>query len=92
MLEEGFVVNKPPMFKGANYDYWKERMIAFFEFIHIDMCDVIERDNCIPLNAKKKEIPREKWTNYHKSRFLLQLTRKKHLVMCSITRTIFQSS
>ena len=23
-MEEGFDVNKPPMSKGANYDYWKE--------------------------------------------------------------------
>ena len=31
MMEEVYAMNKPPMFKRANYDYWKERMIAFFE-------------------------------------------------------------
>ena len=43
-MEEGFVLNKPCMFKGANYDYCKERMIAFFESTHIDMLDVVERE------------------------------------------------
>ena len=60
MMEEGFVVNKPPMFKGANYDYWKERMIAFFESTHVDKWDVVEKDNHIPLNAQKNEIPGNK--------------------------------
>ncbi|KAL5158870.1 hypothetical protein HKD37_15G043250 [Glycine soja] len=32
-------MNKPPMFKGANYDYLKERNIVFFEYTHIDMWD-----------------------------------------------------
>jgi len=36
-------MNKPPMFKGANYDYLKERNIVFFEYTHIDMWDVVEK-------------------------------------------------
>ncbi|KAG5119267.1 hypothetical protein JHK82_033687 [Glycine max] len=40
-MEERYVVNKPLMFKGANYNYCKEIMIAFFESTHIDMWDVI---------------------------------------------------
>ena len=59
------------MFKGANYDYWKEIMIAFFESTHIDMLDVVEKGNRIPLNAQRNEIPRDQWTDEHKSRFLL---------------------
>ena len=50
-MEEGFSLNNPPMFNRANYDYWKERMIAFFESIHIDMWDAIEKGNHIPLDA-----------------------------------------
>jgi len=40
-----------PMLKGANYDYWKERMIVFFESTHIDMWNVVEKGNHIPLGA-----------------------------------------
>ena len=54
-MEEGFAVNKPPMFKGANYDYWKEKMIAF-ESTHIDMWDVVEKGSHIPLDAQKNEL------------------------------------
>ena len=68
-MEEGFALNKPPMFKGANYEYWKERIIAFFESAHINMWDVVEKGNHIPLDAQRNEIPRDRWTNEHKSRF-----------------------
>ena len=48
-MEEGFAMNKSPMFKGANYEYGKDIMIAFFESSHIDMWDVEEKGNHIPL-------------------------------------------
>lgn len=64
-MEEGFAANKPPMFKGANYAYWKERMIVFFESTHIDIQDVVENNNHNPLDAQKSNIPRDKCTNDH---------------------------
>ena len=64
-MEEGFAINKPPMFKGANYDYQKERMIAFFDSAHIDKWDVVEKGNHIPLDTQKNVIPRDKWMNDH---------------------------
>ena len=33
-MEEEFSTNKPPLFRGIKYDYWKERVIAHFELIH----------------------------------------------------------
>ena len=36
-MEEGYSTNKPPLFKGKKYDYWKKHMIARFESIHIDL-------------------------------------------------------
>ena len=71
MMEEGYVVNKPPLLKGENYDYWKERMIAFFESTHIDMWDVVEKGDHIPLDTQRNKICRDRWTDEHKSRFLL---------------------
>ena len=59
-MEEGYAANKPPMFKGANYEYSKERMIAFFESTHIDMWDVVEKGNHIPLDVQRNEIPRDR--------------------------------
>ena len=39
------------MFKGANYDDWKEGIIAFFESTHFHMWDVVEKGSQIPLGA-----------------------------------------
>ena len=60
MMEEGYVLNKPPMLKGANYNFWKEKMIAFFESTHINMWGVVEKDNHIPLDAQRNEISRDR--------------------------------
>ena len=49
MENEGQAVNRPPLFKGNNYDYWKQRMIAFFNATHIDMYDVVEKGDYIPM-------------------------------------------
>ena len=40
-MEKGYSINNPPLFKGVKYDYWKERMIAHFESIHINLWDVV---------------------------------------------------
>ncbi|RDX63054.1 hypothetical protein CR513_58559, partial [Mucuna pruriens] len=37
METKGHVVNKPLMFKGQNYDCWKQRMMTFFDTCHINM-------------------------------------------------------
>ena len=49
-MEEGYSTNKPPLFRGANYGYLKERMISHFESIHIDLQDVVENENYTPLD------------------------------------------
>ena len=77
-------MNKPPMFKGVNYDYWKERMIALFESTHIDMWDVVEKGNHIPLDPEKKEIPREKRTDDQKSTFLFN-SRTRNALLCTLS-------
>ncbi|RDY11972.1 hypothetical protein CR513_03291, partial [Mucuna pruriens] len=54
---EGHAVNIPLMFKGQNYDYWKQRMMAFFDACHINMWEVVENDNYIPNIKEGAEIP-----------------------------------
>ncbi|RDY02203.1 hypothetical protein CR513_14364, partial [Mucuna pruriens] len=58
---EGHTMNIPHMFKGQNYDYWKQRMMAFFDACHVDMWDVVENDNYIPTNKEGAEIQRSSW-------------------------------
>ena len=65
-MKEGFPTNKPPLFRGIKYDYWKERMIAHFESIHIDLWDVVENGDYIPYDDQLNEIPRSQWTKQQK--------------------------
>ena len=46
-------------------------MIVFFESIHTNMWDVVEKGNHIPLDAQKNKIPKDKWMDDHKSIFLI---------------------
>ncbi|RZC29387.1 hypothetical protein D0Y65_001102 [Glycine soja] len=84
MMKVGYAVKKPPMFKGVNYDYWKERMIAFFESNHIDISNVVEKGNHNPLNPQRNEIPRDRWTDEHKSRFLLN-SQARNALLCALS-------
>ena len=65
-MEEGYSTNMPLLFKGAKYDYWKECMITHFESIHINLWDVVENGNYIPLDEQLNEVPRSTWTNTQK--------------------------
>jgi len=47
-MEEGLSTNKPPLFRGIKYDYWKECIIAHFESVHIDLWDMVENKDYIP--------------------------------------------
>ena len=70
MMEEGYVMSKPLMFKGANYDYWKEKNNCLF-WIHSHWYVGYRRKGqSYPLDAQKNEISKDKWTNEHKSKFM----------------------
>ncbi|KAG4912181.1 hypothetical protein JHK82_052764 [Glycine max] len=59
-MKEGFPTNKPPLFRGIKYDYWKERMIAHFESIHIDLWDVVENDTLTVTYKGTSQVKRNK--------------------------------
>ncbi|RDX93347.1 hypothetical protein CR513_24406, partial [Mucuna pruriens] len=79
MENEGHIVNKLPMFKGQNYDYWKQRIMAFFDTSHIDMWDIMENDNYIPTN-KGAEISRSSWNVL----IWIELDQYQGLKMCKV--------
>jgi len=41
-------------------------MISHFEYIHIDLWDVVENDNHIPMDEQLNEVPRTSWANAKK--------------------------
>jgi len=47
-FEEGASINKPPLFCGLDYKYWKARMEIFVESIDQGIWDAIENGPFIP--------------------------------------------
>ncbi|KAL4279648.1 hypothetical protein GQ457_03G013940 [Hibiscus cannabinus] len=40
-MEEGQSISKPPFFNGANYPYWKNRMMLFIQSTDYMIWDVV---------------------------------------------------
>ena len=70
-MEEGCSTNKPPLFKGVKYDYWKEHMIAHFEYIHVDLQDIVEHGNYMSLDNQLNGVPITYWIDAQRRRFML---------------------
>ncbi|KAL2347310.1 hypothetical protein Fmac_001310 [Flemingia macrophylla] len=84
MKNEGQAVNCPPLFRGVNYDYWKQRIIAFYDACHIDMWEVVKEGDYIPLGQDGEMIPKTVWTDEQKQRYLLNSKARKS-IMCALT-------
>jgi len=39
MFAEGVFINRPPLFTGESYPFWKVRMPIFLEFVHRGIWD-----------------------------------------------------
>ncbi|RDX71115.1 hypothetical protein CR513_49580, partial [Mucuna pruriens] len=73
---EGHAVNIPPLLKYQNYDYWKQRRMAFF----------VENGNYIPTIKEGVEMPRSLWNEEHKIRYLLN-SKARNFLMCALTKS-----
>ena len=82
-MEEGFSTNKPPLFRGVKYDYWKERIVDNFESIYIDLWDMVENGNYIPYDDQLNEIPRSRWTKAQKIIFLFN-SKARNVMLCAL--------
>ena len=45
---EGASINRPPLFCGLNYQFWKVRTEIFVEYLDKGICDAIENGPFIP--------------------------------------------
>jgi len=48
---EGASIDKPPLFTGENYSFWKVRMQIFLESINIGIWDVVLNGPFIMINV-----------------------------------------
>jgi len=84
-MEEGYSTNKLPLFKGIKYDYWKEHMIAHFKSIHIDLWDVVEHGNYVPLDDQLNEVSRTSWIDAQRQRFMLN-SKARNTLLCTLSK------
>ncbi|KAL2319300.1 hypothetical protein Fmac_028269 [Flemingia macrophylla] len=84
MENEGQAVNRPPLFRGTNYDYWKQRMIAFFDACHINMWEIVEEVDYVPIDETGEMIPKSAWTDNQRQRYLLN-SKARNAIMCALT-------
>jgi len=64
LFPEGNSINKPPIFNGEGYHYWKTRMQIFIEAIDLNIWEAIEIGPIMPTMVVGNEIiekPREQW-------------------------------
>ena len=79
-----YSTNKPPMFRGVTYDYWKEQKITHFKSIHIDLWDVVENGNYIPYVDELNEFQRSQWREEKKNIFLLNY-KARNSMLCALS-------
>jgi len=63
---EGALINRPPLFFGLNYQFWKVKMKIFVESLDKGIWDAIEKDPFIPKFEKDGssiEKPWSQWTD-----------------------------
>ena len=66
---EGNSINRPPIFNGVGYHYWKTRMKIFIEAIDLNIWEAIEIGPYIPTMAAGNttiQKPRDQWSEEEK--------------------------
>ncbi|MQM02166.1 hypothetical protein Taro_034932 [Colocasia esculenta] len=71
---EGQSVNRPPLFDGEDYNYWKTRMEFFLQGLDFQLWSIIEEGDLVVLNS------RENWTKEDKKK--ISLNSKAKCILC----------
>jgi len=79
---EGASINKPHMFGGVNYAFWKVRMKIFMQSIDIGIWDVVLNGPFIPMHVVKEENIKKEWSE----------TKKKKAQYDSVEKSIITST
>ncbi|MQM15820.1 hypothetical protein Taro_048772 [Colocasia esculenta] len=86
MAAQGFVegqsINRPPLFDGEDYNYWKTRMEFFLQGYDYQLWTIIEEGDLIVLK------PREEWIDNDR-KMLSHNSKAKNLICCALTRIEF---
>jgi len=61
---EGASINRPPMFCGVNYQFWKVRRKIFVESIDKGIWDAIKNGSFVPMLKNDKVIFEKPWSQW----------------------------
>ena len=64
---EGASSNRPPMFGGVNYAFWKIRMKIFMESIDMGIWDAVVSGPFIPMQVVKEETVKKPWFEWNET-------------------------
>ena len=78
---EGSSINRPPVFSGEGYAYWKVRMKIFIEAIDTDIWEAVQNGPYVPMHRVGDDVlikPKRGWTNDDKKKVQYDLKTKKY--------------
>ena len=79
LFPEGNSINRPPIFNGEGYHYWKIRMQIFIEAIDLNIWEAIEIGPYVPTivdGSTTTKKPRDQWSEEDRRRFQYNLKAK----------------
>ena len=88
---EGSSINRPPMFNGMNYAFWKIRIKIFMESIDSCIWEVVVHGPYVPMQVVKDEEvvkPRSEWSESEKKKAQYDLV-AKNIITSSLTMDDF---
>ena len=88
---EGSSINRPPMFNGMNYAFWKIRMKIFMESIDSCIWEAVDHGPYVPMQVVKDEEvvkPRFEWSESEKKKTQYDLV-AKNMITSSLTMDEF---
>ena len=91
LFAEGSVVNRPPMFSGMNYAFWKIRMQIFMESIDALIWEAVVHGPYVPMQVVKDgEVvkPRSEWNEIERRKAQHDLV-AKNIITSALTMDEF---
>ncbi|MQM15614.1 hypothetical protein Taro_048563 [Colocasia esculenta] len=79
---EGQFVNRPPLFDGEDYNYWKTRMEFFLQGLDFQLWSIVEEGDLLVTNSK------DKWTDEDKKKISLN-SKAKSILCCALSKKEF---
>ncbi|MQM23183.1 hypothetical protein Taro_056246 [Colocasia esculenta] len=79
---EGQLVNRPPLFDGEDYTYWKTRMEYFLQGFDFQIWSIIEEGDLVVLNN------RQNWTEDDRKKISLNC-KAKSILCCALSKKEF---